>query len=129
MVVHSRTPVPNLILSPHSLYFILFIQRFTLSLTHSLFVPKSSCCKAVAFDPHGLHQHRAFRAFLVMDNSSFIGVSRANPVRELNPTTNDNVGPAIQCIRRESPRGIATFSFHLRSFDPSGGHNTNSWGL
>ncbi|KAJ6402260.1 hypothetical protein OIU84_014365 [Salix udensis] len=62
-------------------------------------------------------------------NSSLIGVSWSNPVRELNPATNDNVGPAIQCIRRESPRAIATFSFCFRPFDPSSGHNPTRWGL
>jgi hypothetical protein len=80
----------------------------------------------VAFDPNGLLRLRTFRAILVAVNSSFIGVSRANPVRELNPTSNDNVDPTILCIGGESPGAFATFSFRFRSFDPSGRHNTTA---
>ncbi|KAJ6728370.1 TRANSCRIPTION FACTOR TCP24 [Salix koriyanagi] len=63
-------------------------------------------------------------AILVAVNSSFIGVSRANPVRELNPASNDNVDPTILFIGGESPGAFATFSFCFRSFDPSGRHST-----
>ncbi|KAJ6402259.1 hypothetical protein OIU84_014365 [Salix udensis] len=48
-------------------------------------------------------------------NSSLIGVSWSNPVRELNPATNDNVGPAIQLAATTQPVGDYNLNFTMSS--------------